>query len=297
MVGSAIGALQQMKRRYATPAALRAALEGRLSSMAKERGIDLQRLRRQVAFDRLLCRLFRQADSPWLLKGGYAMELRIQSARTTRDIDLALRKLPLGATDWDAVVIRELLAEATDVDLGDGFLFLIGDPTLDLEAAPYGGSRYPVDARMAGRRFVTFHLDVSAGDVLREPFEWLEGQDWLGFAGLPTVKLPAISREEQFAEKLHAYTLPRTGRPNTRVKDLVDMILLFDSGTIDPARLVMSIQATFRRRRTHDVPSELPPPFASWEVPFGEMASTCGLDKNMAEQHRRLADLLAKILK
>jgi Nucleotidyl transferase AbiEii toxin, Type IV TA system len=286
-----------MKRRYATPAALRAALEGRLSSMAKEQGLDLQRLRRQVAFDRLLCRLFRQADSPWLLKGGYAMELRIQSARTTRDIDLAVRKQPKGGKDWDAVAIRELLTQASDVDLGDGFVFLIGEPTLDLDAAPYGGSRFPVDARMAGRRFVTFHLDVSAGDVLREPFEWLEGRDWFGFAGIPRAKLPAISREEQFAEKLHAYTLPRTGRPNTRVKDLVDMVLLLGSGTIDQSRLAENIRATFRRRRTHDVPSELPAPLPSWDAPFGEMASVCGLDRNMIEQHRHLASFLAGILR
>ncbi|HPV12602.1 MAG TPA: nucleotidyl transferase AbiEii/AbiGii toxin family protein [Verrucomicrobiota bacterium] len=297
MVRPAAGALQPMKRRYATAAALRAALEGRLSVMAKEQGLDLQRLRRQVAFDRLLCRLFRQADSPWLLKGGYAMELRIQSARTTRDIDLALRKLPQGATDWDSVAMRELLTQVSDVDLGDGFAFAIGEPTLDLDAAPYGGSRFPVDARMAGRRFVTFHLDVSAGDVLREPFEWLEGQDWFGFAGIPAVKLPAISREEQFAEKLHAYTLPRAGRPNTRVKDLVDMVLLLDSGTIEQSRLAENIQATFRRRRTHDVPSELPPPLPSWEAQFGEMASECGLDRNMNEQHRRLANFLVGILK
>ena len=297
MVGSAAGAVQQMKRRYSTPGALRAALEGRLSVMAKEQGLDVQRLRRQVAFDRLLCRLFRQADSLWLLKGGYAMELRIRSARTTRDIDLAIRKLPGGAKDWDAVVIRELLTQTSEVDLGDGFAFVIGEPTLDLDAAPYGGSRFPVDARMAGRRFVTFHLDVSAGDVLREPFEWLEGQDWLGFAGIPRAKLPAISREEQFAEKLHAYTRPRTGRPNTRVKDLVDMLLLLDSGTIEQSRLAENIQATFRRRRTHEVPSALPPPMSSWEAPFGEMASACRLDGNMTEQHRRLASFLAGLLK
>jgi len=285
-----------MKRRYATPAALRAALEGRLSATAKEQGLDLQRLRRQVAFDRLLCRLFRQADSPWLLKGGYAMELRIRSARTTRDIDLALRRLPKGARDWDAVAIRELLTQASDVDLGDGFAFIIGEPTLDLDAAPYGGSRFPIDARMAGRRFVSFHLDVSAGDVLREPFEVLEGQDWLGFAGIPKAKLSAISREEQFAEKLHAYTLPRTGRPNTRVKDLVDMLLLFDSGTIDQSRLAENIRATFRRRGTHEMPLGLPPALSSWEAPFDEIAAACGLDKNMAEQHRRLASFLAGIL-
>jgi len=57
-------------------------------------GGDLQRMRRQAAFDRLLCRLFHEPDAPWLLKGGYAMELRIQAARTTRDVDLAIRHLP-----------------------------------------------------------------------------------------------------------------------------------------------------------------------------------------------------------
>ena len=297
MVGSAAGAVQQMKRRYATPAALRAALEGRLSAMAKEQGLDLQRLRRQVGFDRLLCRLFRDADSPWLLKGGYAMELRIQSARTTRDIDLALRRPLKDAKDWDAVAMRGLLTQASEVDLGDGFAFVIREATLDLDAAPHGGSRFPIDSRMAGRRFVSFHLDVSAGDVLREPFEMLEGHDWLGFAGIPRVRMPAVSREEQFAEKLHAYTLPRTGRPNTRVKDLVDMLLLLDSGTIDQSRLAENIKATFRRRHTHDVPSALPPPMSGWEVPFGELASACGLDKNMVEQHRRLASFLAEIQK
>jgi len=53
--------------------------------------LDIQRLRRQVAFDRLLARLFHENNPPWLLKGGYAMELRLKFARTTRDIDLAIR--------------------------------------------------------------------------------------------------------------------------------------------------------------------------------------------------------------
>jgi hypothetical protein len=30
----------------------------------------------------------------------------------------------------------------------------------------------------------------------------------------------AISKEQQFAEKLHAYTVPRPDAPNSRVKDL-----------------------------------------------------------------------------
>ncbi len=75
--------------RYETPVALRRALEDRIIALATKTGDEIQRLRRQAAFDRLLCRLFQHEKSPWLLKGGYAMELRIRAARTTRDIDLA----------------------------------------------------------------------------------------------------------------------------------------------------------------------------------------------------------------
>ena len=65
-------------RQYASAAAFRVALESRLQKMAQAEGLDLQRLRRQAAFDRLLCRLFAAPDAPWLLKGGYAMELRLK---------------------------------------------------------------------------------------------------------------------------------------------------------------------------------------------------------------------------
>jgi len=78
---------------YKTAGAFRAALEARLQTRAREQGTDLQRHRRQVAFDRFLARMFSQgpkAAYPWVLKGGYAMELRMHFARTTKDIDLTL---------------------------------------------------------------------------------------------------------------------------------------------------------------------------------------------------------------
>jgi hypothetical protein len=44
-----------------------------------------------VAFERLLARLFAGDDPPWLLKGGYALELRLQDrARSTLDLDLSV---------------------------------------------------------------------------------------------------------------------------------------------------------------------------------------------------------------
>ena len=75
-------------RSYNTPTAFRSALEDRLSTIARSENVDLQRIRRQVAFDRLLARIFREGNPPWLLKGAYSLELKLHSARTTKGIDL-----------------------------------------------------------------------------------------------------------------------------------------------------------------------------------------------------------------
>ena len=62
---------------YDTAQAFRTALEARLRNVAQQQGTDLQRLQRRVAFECLLARLFVEAHPPWLLKGGYALELRL----------------------------------------------------------------------------------------------------------------------------------------------------------------------------------------------------------------------------
>ena len=54
-------------KKYATPAAFRRALEDRLKQKAKNEGLDLQRLMREVAFDRLLARLFARKDAEDLI--------------------------------------------------------------------------------------------------------------------------------------------------------------------------------------------------------------------------------------
>ena len=190
------------------------------------------------------------------------------------------------SADWDANVadVLESLRDVGSLDLHDFFTFVFGEATQDLDAAPYGGARFPVDARLAGRTFAKFHLDVSTGDVLREPYETLSGRDWLEFAGIANAKFLAVSPEEQFAEKLHAYTLPRLGRENTRVKDLIDLRLLIERTRLNTVRLPKAIRETFQRRKTHDVPPALTPPPASWSRPFAEMAAECSLEPDM-EKH------------
>ena len=97
-------------RTYATAGAFRRALEERLKSMSQTEQIDINRLRRQVSFDRLLARLFREDSAPWALKGGYALELRFKSARSTIDIDLTLQRVVGTLEGSDPTrVIREML--------------------------------------------------------------------------------------------------------------------------------------------------------------------------------------------
>jgi len=270
---------------YANAFSFRRALEDRLAAASRSEGADLQRLRRQVAFDRLLVRLFADGNPPWCLKGGYALELKLSMARSTKDLDLGLSADALATGD-----LLEILQDAASRESGDFFVFAIGEPVMDLDGAPYGGSRYPVEANLDGRLFARFHLDVGMGDVQREPFEWIEPRDWLEFAGMPSGKFPSISREEHFAQKLHAYTLPRGDRSNTRVKDLVDLVLLIDAGMPDPERLVRDVRDTFHRRKTHEVPAVLAPPPEFWGPVFAKLAGECGIDTDIGNQFEKVRD-------
>jgi len=110
-------------RTYTTAGAFRRALEERLKTASLSNQVDLNRLRRQVSFDRLLARLFREEPAPWVLKGGYALELRFKAARSTVDIDLTLQQAVAATSEGGDTnqVVREMLQNAAGIPLGDWF--------------------------------------------------------------------------------------------------------------------------------------------------------------------------------
>ncbi len=281
------------KREY-TPESLRISLEARLKQIAARESVDLNRLRRQVAFDRLLCRIFHKESSPWILKGGYAMELRLAMARTTRDIDLAFCRTKPGFSDKDRRrLMLDLLQQAAELDLGDRFMFVIGEPIADLDGAPYGGFRYPVESRMAGRLFVRFHLDAGMGDIVMEPMDKVESRDWLQFAGIAPGAFAVMNREQIFAEKYHAYTRPRGKNiENSRSRDLIDMMLLIKEGRLGRGQTLEALHKTFQRRKTHSFNENVLPPPASWTTPFAAQATECGLTEDLSQAY----DVLARFI-
>ena len=272
------------QRQYATAGAFRTALEARLNEKARRDGVDLHRLRRQVAFDRLLARMFDRSQpvrDGWVLKGGYALEMRFDLARSTKDLDLTVRSAQAHIGKQS---LRERLQFATSIELPDFFMFLVGEATVELNQAPEGGARFPVDARLDGRTFVTFHVDLGIGDEVLEPLERIEGQDWLGFAGIPPVVVPALSIEQHWAEKFHAYTRPRE-TPNSRVRDLVDLVLILEHEAPAIERVSAAVDATFQRRGTHPVPDVVPEPPSGWAKSFSALAAECGLEQTPATAH------------
>lgn len=270
-----------MAKRYATAAAFRKALDDRLRTEATALQQPIETLRKKLAMERLLARLFSSPDVPWLLKGGYAMELRFRpQARATRDIDLtiggALEDLEERARHETAL---EALRDAADLDLFDFFVFTIAPAKMDLKGPPQGGHRFTCDATLAGKLYERFHIDVGFGDTVSGDIEELITQDYLGFAGITPGKVRAVSRAQQFAEKLHAYTFPWTGRENTRTKDLVDMLVLLTRDTLKPEKVALAARATFQRRDSHPVPDELSDPPATWKQDFESLTTQVGHPK------------------
>ena len=176
----------------------------------------------------------------------------------------------LGVEQTTVASLRERLQTAAAVRLPDFFTFVVGEAMLTLDQAPEGGARFPVDARIDGRTFVKFHVDLGAGDEVLDPLDEVVGEDGLGFAGITRIIVPALSAEQHWAEKLHAYTRPRHGRTNTRVKDLIDLVLLIDRETLEGDRVLFAVQATFDRVAPTRFHESYPP-----RPPIGRSRSPC----------------------
>ncbi len=277
--------------RYETAEAFRTALEQRLKNEAQATGIALIRLRKRVAFERFLARLATSASSGWVLKGAFALELRLGlRTRTTKDIDL-------GRTD-DEEAATEHLNAATGVDLGDFFDFEVRrTPALDA-AIGFRAVRYTVRADLDGRRFEQFPVDVAFSEATPIQAEPLFGANSLEFADVAALQLPLISLEQHVAEKLHAYTgtFGQDERESTRVKDLVDLVLIGESAEIDAKGLHQALATTFAQRGRQSLPRAIAPPPSSWARPYAVLAREVGIADEIEVGHVASARLLDPVL-
>jgi hypothetical protein len=167
-------------RTYTLPQSFKQALEQRLRTAAADGG-GLVRKRQLLVFDRFLARVVAIFGEAVLLKGGLVLELRLERARTTRDIDLRV----IGSQD----TVLAKLQETGRRDLGDFMTFEVTPdterPTIQNDGMQYEGLRFRAECRLAGKPYgQRFGVDVAFGDPILGNPTTVTADDLLGFAGI-----------------------------------------------------------------------------------------------------------------
>jgi hypothetical protein len=231
-----------MKNRpsYATPAAFRRALTDRLMSLAAGSRWSLSQLQRQMAYDRLLERLY-LLDDGWVVKGATALLAREFGMRATIDVDVYRLQAPsAGETD---------LRSAVEQDIGDWFRFEIGPPRAGGEGQP--GTRLPVTAYIGATPWARFHVDLVDADLRMtgdpDPVPPLARID---MPGVEQHGYRAYPLADHLADKVVA-TMQRYGGqalPSTRFKDLVDLVAIVSGAELDAAKARRALLSEADRR-------------------------------------------------
>lgn len=269
-------------------------LSTRIVSAAESRAIEPNRLRRTVAFHRLMARL---EGSGWVLKGGFCLEVRMPGvARATKDVDLVREGQ---VADGDELVddLEGLLARSA---IDDGFSFW---PTAARPVRPTdtmaSAWRVRVEARVDGQLFDTLVLDiVEQFAEVAGALDELVMRPPLPGVGHQAVRVVAVDVYQHAAEKLHAMGRLYAGdRVSSRVKDLVDLALLIEAGVLtDTARLATRLEVVYALRDGLDeLPSAMPSPPKDWTARYAALASDLGLNaKTSAQAYSLVAALYAQ---
>jgi hypothetical protein len=248
--------------RYSTPASFRRALTDRLKQATKESRWNLQQLQRQVAYDRLLERLY-LVDDGWIVKGATALLARDLGMRGSLDVDI-YREVAREVAEAD-------LRQAAALDVGDWFRFEIGTGS----AIGNNAVRLPVTAVIGATTWVAFHVDL-VGTNLR-----MTGQPEqvppLARGVIPQVKqrgYKAYPLVDHIADKVAA-TYERYGdsrMPSTRYRDLVDLVSISLGASVRADALRTALLSEFERRG-QPIPEEFDiPDRALWVPGYGAEA-------------------------
>ena len=224
---------------YGSPAAFRRALTDRLSNLAGRSRWTLPQLQRQIAYDRLLERLY-LLDDEWIVKGAAALLARDIGVRATIDIDVYRQ----AARDQAEADVRRAAA----MDIGDWFRFEI---RASRPLADTNGARLPMTAFVGNSAWAAFHVDLVGTDLRMTG----EPED---VPSLARVVMPDVTQHGYRAYPLVDHVADKvcaiferhgtTDAPSTRYKDLVDLVAIVIATSIDAEPQSAAIRSEAKRR-------------------------------------------------
>ena len=188
-------------------------------------GIGARRLGWMVASGLVVAAIQRKLHGDghplFLIKGGVYLELRFgMQARSTKDVDLLFR----GQFDNASVVLNQAFSEPFD-----GVSFSISDPqpimVSDRLTKPL---RTEVKLQLRGRTWRKISVEVGPREgLIGRSADYFQTPSLAHFGFSTPPKTAGISIDYQVAQKLHACTESHTTeRPNNRVRDVIDLLLL-----------------------------------------------------------------------
>jgi len=241
-------------------------LEKTLARVAREQGLDQERLRRWVSFLALCGVLERAVETDvinsYYLKGGVAMELRFAgAARATKDFDLGLEGTR-----------TERIQRLGDVlHLGfDEFAFRLKPAMLQMAFADT--VRVEVAVQYRTRAWQTVDIDLGPGEArevdLVQPA--ITGLEEMGLPMAAHVRCLGIN--EQIAQKPHACT---GAHREDRARDVLDILLVEMLGELDYGQTRAAAIRIFAERGTHGFPPSVDLP-AEWRQELETLAEELG---------------------
>jgi Nucleotidyl transferase AbiEii toxin, Type IV TA system len=203
-------------------------------------------LLRRFVFDRFLARVFHEPNSPWVLKGGTAVLARAHDARSTKDVDLFHETSSLDAA------LEDLRAALTEVRIDDHFRFVITkvEPSLGGGQPAVDGCRLSVDAYCGTQKKDSFGVDLVTGSMMTTVPE-VKVDTVLEVRGVPAALMRLYPVVDHIADKLCATqaTYGEAGaKRSSRVRDMVDLVVLARTQDIDGNELIAAIHAEWTHR-------------------------------------------------
>lgn len=242
-------------------------------------------MRHRLAFQRILARL--STVPGWVLTGGFSLEARLGlDARATKDLDL--RRRQANNSSWSDM--QEALEDVLDQDIGDGFTFQVGRPRrLGLADTEQATWRVQVRVAYYGSPFADVQVDIAetaapdSGDTTTLEIE-------PALIGNPFT-IATIDLNRHAAEKFHAcLRIYAHDRPSSRVKDLVDLVLLIEGDWLKADLLRAALTRVFAERNGSEPPPEMPSqPPADWAVTYPALATEVSIANDTLEQGWALA--------
>ncbi len=217
---------------------------------------------------RFLSRVFSErGEAGWVLKGGTSMLARVASSRATTDVDLFGQERTLDAALHD-------LRRLASIDLGDFFRFAyVGHTTAVAgdQQAHVEGCRVSFDVYIGVKKKDAVQVDLVVNVAMTSEVEITSPANALDLPKLPSNPYRLYPVVDQIADKVCATLALYRGRPSSREKDLVDLVVLAVTQEVDGTKLAHALE-TESRARSLSLPATFQVP-ATWGRHYRKLAS------------------------